>query len=294
MDLFIEIVRGSDITKRSAKLQCKPNDTTKYSVDLVIDKAELWSPDNPVLYNATASLNKDHMVIDDITERIGIRKVSIQGNSILLNGKPITIKGVNRYDEYGQFGINVPEDILRKELSLMKKVGINTIRVHYPQSSDLLSLYDEFGFMMIEEVPINWWGQNWWGGDVPVTMSLDILDQAKPVLRKMIKRDKNHPCVIIWSMGNENRTDTEIGITVMRELLKLAKSLDMTRPVTFIVALNPDGHLAFDVADIVCINMYNGTLAGKKADHISQIDSLGFQPLAKELTNHRNKIINPL
>ena len=284
MELDIEIARGADITKKSAKLQCNPNDSTKFSVNILMDHAELWSPDKPVLYTATARLKKNDAVIDDITERIGIRKVSIDGNSILLNGKPIIIKGVNRYDEYGNFGINVPEDILRKELALMKSVGINTIRVHYPQSSDLLSLYDEFGFMMLEEVPLNWWGGE--------NMSLDILDFAKPALRKMIARDKNHPCVIIWSMANECKTDNEIGITVMRELIRLTKSLDSTRPVTFVVALNPDGHLAFDEADIVCINKYNGSLAGKKADHISQIDSLGYIPLAKELTIHRNKIIN--
>jgi beta-glucuronidase len=285
MELDIEIARGTDITKKSAKLQCKPNDSTKFSVDLVMNHAELWSPDRPVLYTATARLKKNDVLIDDITDRIGIRKVSIEGTSILLNGKPITIKGVNRYDEYGNFGINVPEEILRKELALMKSVGINTIRVHYPQSSDLLSLYDEFGFMMIEEVPLNWWGQNWWG---EVNMSLDILDQAKPALRKMIARDKNHPCVIIWSMANESHTDSEIGITVMRELMKLAKSLDPTRVVTFVVNSNPSQHLAFEEADIVCVNLYNGSLSGKTCNHISEIDSLGYKPLVKDLTVYRS------
>jgi beta-glucuronidase len=143
--------------------------------------------------------------------------------------------------------------------------------------------------MMLEEVPINWWGQNWWG---EVKISLDILDQAKPVLRKMIARDKNHPCLIIWSMSNESRTDSEIGITVMRELLKLAKSLDPTRLVTFVVNGNPIEHLGFDKADIVCFNKYYGTLEGSLCDKISQIDSLGFQPFVKELKLVRNSFIN--
>lgn len=289
MGLDIEIAHGNDITRKSAKLECRPNDTTKIPVDILMDHAELWSPDTPVLYTATARLKKNDAVIDDITNLIGIRKVSTEGTSILLNGKQITIKGVNRYDEYGQFGPNVPEELLRKELALMKSVGINTIRVHYPQSPDLLSLYDEFGFIMLEEVPINWWGQSWWG---EVKVSLDILDQAKPVLRKMIARDKNHPCVIIWSMSNESNTNSEIGITVMRELLKLAKSLDPTRLVTFVVNGNPMEHLGFDKADIVCFNKYYGTLEGSLCDHILQIDSLGFQPLVKELKLVRNSFIN--
>ncbi len=290
MELEIEISNGTDNTKKTAKLFCSANDSTPFMVDLLIEDPILWSPENPVLYTAKAKLRKDGVLLDDITDRIGIRKVSIDGNSILLNGNPITIKGVNRYDEYGNYGVNVPEEKLRNELALMKSVGINTIRVHYPQSPDLLSLYDELGFMMIEELPLNWWGQKWWGEDV--TMSLDILDQAKPALRKMIARDKNHPCIIIWSMGNECQTDNETGITVMRELLGLAKLLDPTRPVTFVVALDPVGHLAFDDADIVCINKYNGTLAGKICDQMSQIDSLGYQPLVKELTFHRNSISN--
>jgi beta-galactosidase/beta-glucuronidase len=290
MELEIEISNGPDLIKKSAKLLCKANDTTQFIVALALDNPKLWSPESPSLYEVKVKLRKDDVVIDDVTDRTGIRKVSIEGNSILLNGKPITIKGVNRYDEYGNYGVNVPEEILRKELALMKSVGINTIRVHYPQSPDLLSLYDEFGFMMLEEVPLNWWGQKWWGEDV--TMSLDILDQAKPALRKMIKRDKNHPCVIIWSMCNECRTDNEIGITVMRELLKLSKSLDPTRPATFVANGNPIDHLGFDEADIVCFNKYYGTLEGSLCDNISQIDSLGFQPIVKELERVRNSFSN--
>ena len=290
MELEIELSNGGDITKKSEKLFCKPNDTTKLSVAISIDHPKLWSPESPALYTVKGKLKKDDVVIDDITDRTGIRKISTQGNSILLNGNPVTIKGVNRYDEYGNFGVNVPEELLRKELALMKSAGINTIRVHYPQSPDLLSLYDEYGFMMLEEVPLNWWGQKWWGEDV--TMSLDILDQAKPALRKMIRRDKNHPCVIIWSMCNECKTDNEIGITVMRELLRLAKSLDPTRPVTFVANGNPVDHLGFDEADIVCFNKYYGTLEGSLCDNISQIDSLGFHPIIKELERVRNSFSN--
>lgn len=289
MEVEIELSNGADKITKSARLLCNANDSTNFNIDLTIDNPKLWSPDSPALYNAKAKLKKNGAVTDEVTDRTGIRQITIKGNAILLNGNPVTIRGVNRYDEYGDLGVNVPEEILRKELALMKSVGINTIRVHYPQSPDLLALYDEFGFMMLEEVPLNWWGQKWWGKEVK--MSLDILDQAKPALRKMIRRDKNHPCIIIWSMCNECQTDNEIGITVMRELMKLAKSLDPTRPVTFVTALDPTGHLAYNEADIVCINMYNGSLAGKICERISDIDTLGYQPLVRELTTHRNKII---
>ena len=286
MDLNIAISRESAITKKSVKVRCRANEHTKTNVDFTLDHCELWSPDTPVLYTASASLTRNGSKIDDLIDRFGIRQVSVKGTSILLNGKPIVIKGTHRYDAYDRLGPNPPEKLLREELTLMKSVGINTIRVHYPASPGLLRLFDEYGFMMMEEIPLNWWGQKWWKGLKSIggeaAQSLDILDQAKSTLTKMIARDKNHPCIIIWSMANECATDNEIGITAMRELLKLAKSLDPTRLVTFVVGSDPTKHLGFDEADIVCFNKY------VECDHIRQIDSAVYKPLVRDLMLYRN------
>jgi beta-galactosidase/beta-glucuronidase len=290
MDLNVCISLDSGITNKSVKVRSKPNENTKINVDFTLEHAELWSPDTPVLYTASASLTRNGSKIDDLTDRFGIRQVTVKGISILLNGNPIVIKGTHRYDAYDRFGPNPPEKFLREELALMKSVGINTIRVHYPASPDLLSLFDEYGFMMMEEIPLNWWGQKWWKGLQSIggeaVQSLDILDQAKSTLTDMIARDKNHPCIVIWSMANECVTDNEIGITVMRELLKLAKSLDPTRLVTFVAASDPTKHLGFDEADIVCFNKY------VECDHISQIDSVVYKPLVKDLMLYRNHFGN--
>lgn len=286
MDLNIAISRESAITNKSVKVRCRPNEHTKTNVDFTLDHCELWSPDTPVLYTISAGLTRNGSKIDDLTDRFGIRQVNVKGTSIMLNGNPIVIKGTHRYDAYDRLGPNPSEKLLREELSLMKSVGINTIRVHYPASPDLLKLFDEYGFLMMEEIPLNWWGQKWWkdlksiGGQA--TQSLDILNQAKSTLTKMIARDKNHPCVIIWSMANECATDNEIGITAMRELLKLAKLLDPTRLVTFVVGSDPTKHLGFDEADIVCFNKY------VECDHIRQIDSAVFKPLVRDLMLYRN------
>ncbi|WP_018616923.1 glycoside hydrolase family 2 protein [Segetibacter koreensis] len=291
LDLDISILRDKIISSKKVKVNLKSNQRTSISVDLVITNPQLWSPETPVLYTATAALTKDDKVIDDVSDRFGIREVSVRGTSILLNGEPIHIKGVNRYDEYGRYGPVVPEKVLREELALMKSVGINFIRMHYPQSSRLLSLYDEYGFMMMEEIPLNWWGVKWYGDTI---QSLDILHFAKPALTKMIARDQNHPSIIFWSMANESETNNDIGIKVMRDLLVQAKSLDPTRLVTFVVAGSPDGHLAYDNADIVCINKYNGVFSEKSCDHISDIDKLGYEPFVKELAEHRKKLSKPI
>lgn len=282
MELEIEIARDNYSKKENVKLLCDAGDTAVAKVEVVIDDPEMWSPETPFLYTAKASIKRDNELVDEISDRIGIREVSIEGTSILLNGKPVKIKGVNRYDEYGRMGPVVPEDTLRAELELMKSIGINTIRVHYPQSPDLISLYDEYGFMMMEEVPLNWWGFENWG---EVEMSPDILHFAKPALREMIARDKNHPSIIIWSMANECATNKEPGITVIRELIRLAKSLDTTRIITYTTARDPRPHPAFDETDIVCFNKYNGL---NIARHIADIDSLGYRPTAEELALYRS------
>ncbi len=286
MNVDLNISRNSVIINKSVKVRCKPNDITKVRIDFILENAELWSPETPVLYTASASLSKNGNKIDDLTDRFGIRQVSVEGTSILLNGKAITIKGTHRYDAYDRLGPNPPEKFLREELALMKSVGINTIRVHYPASTELLDLFDEYGFMMMEEIPLNWWGQTNWKGIIPIggtaEQSLNILDQARSTLKGMIARDKNHPCIIIWSMANECVTDNEVGITVMRNLLKLTKLLDPTRLATFVAGSNPTKHLGFDEADIICFNKYVA------CDHISQIDSVCYQSLARDLVNYRN------
>ena len=291
-ELEIELARGNEVIRKNARVQCGAGDSITVRVDVGIDRPELWSPETPVLYTATARLRKGGSVIDEVSDRIGIRTISTEGTSILLNGKPITIKGVNRYDEYGRMGPTVPEETLRAELELMKQVGINTIRVHYPQSPALISLYDEYGFMMMEEVPLNWWGFDNWG---EVQESLDILDFAKPALRKMVARDKNHPSIIIWSMANECETSKEPGITVIRELIRLAKSLDSTRLITFTSARDPRRHPAFDETDIVCFNKYNGISSGGGiCKYIADIDSFAYKPTAEELALYRQYYSKPI
>jgi beta-glucuronidase len=281
LELEVEISGSTGKSIQSQKFNIGSGENKKVDLDLFLHKAELWSPDKPALYKATVRLKNKGSVIDDHSEKIGIREIKTQGQKILLNGHQFIVKGVNRYDEYDSFGPNPPEDLLRKELALMKKTGINTIRVHYPQSPQLLSLYDEYGFVMLEEVPLNWWGLKFFKEEVKQTT--DILPQAKEALTKIIKRDKNHPCVIIWSMGNECETTNEVGTTVMRELLKLGRSLDQTRLLTYVSNSEPGENPAYADADVVCVNMYHGSLQGKVCNHIGEIDSLGYYPLVNAL-----------
>src|SRR5690606_25498905 len=146
VDIQLEIVGHGDPVQRSLKAVCPPN--AKKVVDLNLDLAgvKLWSPDDPALYRANVYLDMGDDRVDAFSDRFGIRTVSVEGTSILLNGRPVQIKGSHRYDPYDRYGPNVPVELIKEELALMKSVGINTIRSHYPVSPTILDLLDEFGF----------------------------------------------------------------------------------------------------------------------------------------------------
>lgn len=231
-----------------------PPGVSSHRFALAWDRARRWSPHTPNRYTLRAALPGR----DETTVRFGVREIAIRGRQILLNGEPLWVQGVNRYDEYARYGPNAPRELVVEDLRRMKAAGVNFVRVHYPQSPELIGLYDELGFLMMEEVPLNWWGNGFSSADGEV-MKEDILEFAMPMLEGMIRRDKNHPSVAFWSMANESQTQTEVGIAVMRKLLRRARELDPTRPATFVIATKEAAeHKAFADADLVAVNIYLG------------------------------------
>jgi len=270
-------VAGHAQPAKSVRLKVAPGAKVAENLSMSLKQANRWSPDKPFLYSLVATLEAGSS-IDTVRSRFGVRRIEARGREILLNGERFRAKGVNRYDEYGRYGPKPPRNLLIEDLLRMKNAGVNFVRVHYPQSPEILSLYDEMGFVMSEEVPVNWWGNSFSGKGEEV-QSENILDQAMPALERMIQRDKNHPCVIIWSMCNESQTANPVGISVMRKLIRRAKELDRSRLVTFVISpQEAKPHRAFEDADLVAVNVYHGSLAGKIAHHISQLEELVTKP----------------
>ena len=285
-------VLGQSLPPADMKLTLAPGSTSVGNFSLILPKALPWSPDKPNLYTLRATIEaRDES--DSLTSRFGIRQVEARGHNILINGEKFVARGVNRYDEYGRFGPRPPHDLLLADLQRMKRAGINMVRIHYPQSPEILSLYDELGLVLMEEVPINWWGNDFSGkGDEVLGES--ILGQAVPALEGMIRRDKNHPCVIIWSMANESQTTKPAGIAVMRTLIRRAKELDPTRLVTFVVSTQEaKPHAAYEEADLVGINVYIGVFGPDISLHARDLDERVTRPAAeyirRELAAFPNK-----
>ena len=268
---------------RSIPLTIAATATAVRKVSLSMQNARPWSPQSPFLYSIEATIEAGGSALDAKSDRFGVRRIETRGREILLNGERFRAKGVNRYDEYGRYGPNAPRNLIVEDLREMKKAGVNFVRVHYPQSPELLSLYDEMGFVMMEEVPINWWGNPFDGKGDP-GQSEAILPQALRTLEGMIRRDRNHPCLIIWSMANESRTDSEVGISVMRKLIRRTKELDRSRLVTFVSAGGDiNRHKAYEDADLIATNFYYGVFGAPFALHASQLDEFARKPSADYL-----------
>lgn len=251
-------------------LTVRPGILTTPPLILKLNNPRWWSPQTPHLYLLEVELRSGDAVLDRLAARFGLRRIEVAGRQILLNGEPIHLRGVNRYDEYAPYGPNPPRSLVVEDLQAMRRAGVNAVRVHYPQSPELIALYDELGFLLIEELPINWWQLHPHGAG---TSENDILEPALATLERMIRRDKNHPCLVIWSMANESPTDTPLGIRTMRTLIRRTRELDPTRLVTF-VASHGDlrRHVAFAEADLVGANVYAGTLHAPIANRLAEVE----------------------
>jgi beta-glucuronidase len=249
-------------------------------IALRLPHARFWSPDTPVLYGAEATLSVDGAPMDAIAVRFGVRRIEVRGAQLLLNGEPIYIRGASRYDEYDPYGPVVPEDVLREDLLKMKRLGMNTVRNHYPQDPLLPKLLDEIGMLLMVDVPLCWWRIGFFG-EPPELDDEDVLAQAEDALDAMVKRDFNHPSIFLWSMANECGTDSEPGISAMRRLIARTRALDPTRLVTFVANHDVRAHLAFDACDLLANNLYFGLFGPREqiAVHIGEMDAKVRAPL---------------
>ena len=170
----------------------------QFNTVLNVDNPQLWSTETPNMYELELLLWESKEVIDSYSLDIGIRTIDIQGSEIMLNGKPIELKGFGRHEDspISGRGQNLPQSV--KDHDLMRWIGANSYRTaHYPYSEEDLILADKNGFLVIDEIPAVglFFEGNW--GHVE-----ERLDQCRQQISELIARDKNHPSVIMWSVAN--------------------------------------------------------------------------------------------
>lgn len=212
-----------------------------------------WSPDNPSLYYINATLSQkgtnSSLIIDDYIDRFGFREVTVSGKDILLNGKKLIIKGLNRHEDHPQFGCALPYVAMAADLNLIRDLGANSIRTcHYPNDELFLDMCDELGILI--------WEENHARGLSEADMrNSNFETQAEQVIKEMIKAHYNHPSIYIWGILNECASETEYGRECYRKQFELIRSLDTSRPCSF-ASCKFKTDICFDLPDIVSYNIY--------------------------------------
>lgn len=209
---------------------------------------ELWSPENPRLYDVELSCCGD-----EVRDRVGFREIRVDGMDIVLNGKPVFLRGISCHEDSVEHGKALTDEERLENIRAAKELGCNFMRVaHYPHSERMAQLADEMGLFLWEEIPVYW--------DIHFS-SEDTYSDAENQLTELIKRDYNRASVIVWSVGNEN-PDTDERLKFMGGLAQRAHSLDSTRLVSAACLVNTQKNAIEDrleqFLDVIGLNEYCG------------------------------------
>ncbi len=245
------------ITRKGLTVPARGQASTTACV--VILKPRLWGPppyQQPHRYLARTTLSGEGRVVDRYETRFGIRELRWDPNTGLhVNGQPVRLQGVNQHHDLGALGAAFNYRAAERQLEILQAMGANAIRLaHNPPAPELLELTDRMGFLVIDEIFDAWERKK-----TPLDFHLIFPDWHEPDLRAMLRRDRNHPSIVMWSLGNEvgEQYTGEAGAAVARRLHAIAREEDPTRPTT--TAMNyakPDMPLPAEV-DAIGLN-YQG------------------------------------
>lgn len=205
------------------------NHGEKVCMEAVVENAEHWSAEIPYLYKLLMTVEKDGRVIEVIPQNVGFRNIRMNGDTFLVNGVAIIFKGMNRHDYNPRNGRVVAKEEIEKDIILMKQFNVNAIRTcHYPDSYYLYDLCDEYGMYLIDETDLECHGFELTGDYKWITDDPTWETAYVSRMTRMIERDKNHPSIIMWSLGNESAFGCNF-----RRMTEVAHEMDSSRLVHY-------------------------------------------------------------
>jgi beta-glucuronidase len=234
-----------------------------------IHNVRLWSPADPYLYTVSVILGDKNHPIDRYELKTGVRTISVTEKEILLNGKPIYLKGFGKHEDFPIFGRGTAYPVMIKDFELMKWTGANSFRTsHYPYDEEFYNIADREGFLIIDEIP---------------AVGLFFYDEAANVIKRenickqyideLITRDKNHPSVIMWCVANEpfpknlgggdftgvakETAESDIAMKFLGGLIQRVKEQDPTRLAVLVGVMGGPSEWV-GLSDVICINRYWG------------------------------------
>ncbi len=215
---------------QSDMVTVEAGETKPISFTNTVDNPHLWSTEDPYLYNIHSVVEQNGKQVDDYNTSFGIRYYNFDAEKgFSLDGKSMKIRGVCDHHDLGCLGAAINTRAIERQLQILKDMGCNGIRTsHNPPAPELLQLCDKMGFLVLDEA-----FDMWKEPKTEYDYHLDWDEWHKRDLQDMVLRDRNHPSVIMWSIGNEipEQGDTS-GIRIARELAGIVRDLDATRPIT--------------------------------------------------------------
>lgn len=283
-----QVAEGRMFTPERSKLQ-----TVELSLPSIkIENPQLWSCETPNLYTAEIVLSHNGTVVDRVVETFGIRTLEFSKESgFKLNGKKVFLKGIAIHHDLGALGAAVFDEAIERQFKRLKEFGYNHVRTsHNPYSESYLRLADKYGILIVDELIDKWSSSNsYWGGRVPFTQ---LWYQLIP---EWIKRDRNHPSVILWSLGNELQMREDLagfptgdwGVTTYKIFDTLTKRYDATRKTT--VAMFPSRAGAINRHD----SDFNEKIIPPELSAVTEIASFNYRYMdyAKYLETYPDLII---
>lgn len=267
LDLSAGIGRNNrNVANGKTTITVTPHSTKEYKKRITIQRPELWSPDAPNLYSAHIVLEKEGVKYDESTENFGIRTIAYSAEEgFILNGTPVTLNGGCLHHDNGILGAAAYKDAEYRKARLMKEAGFNAARTsHNPPSESFLDACDELGLLVIDES-----FDGWRDSKTPHDYST-LLDQWwTRDLEAMVLRDRNHPSVFCWSIGNEIiERKSPLAVLTAHAFAGYVRKLDPTRPVTSaLAAWDKDWEIYDPLAAAHDIVGYNYMMHKGPSDH---------------------------
>ena len=271
LDMCFKIAQDASIgggfsSMHSRTVRVKPHEELEVSHLFDVPHAHLWSPDTPHLYHATLTISENNKPIDVTTQTFGIRSIAFNSEQgFLLNGRPIKLNGGCLHHDNGILGAAAFDRAEERKAELMKAAGFNAVRTsHNPPSEAFLDACDRIGLLVIDEA-----FDGWRSAKNPYDYSTLIDEHWQADLSALVLRDRNHPSIFAWSVGNEVIERKEIQVvTTARKFAKLCRQLDPTRPVTSaLCAWDSDWEIYDPLAEAFELVGYNYMIHKHATDH---------------------------
>ena len=256
---------GKEVSNTSSDIHIKAGESLKLSHRLSVKNPTLWSIKNPYLYQLVVDIKSEGEILDTYSTPFGIRTFRFDPNKgFLLNGEHIKLKGTNNHHAGGPLGSACMEYTYERQLKILKEMGCNALRTsHNPPSPEFLNAADKLGFVVIDEI-----FDEWEKGKTDFGYSPHFYKWYERDVKNWIKRDRNHPSVVAWSIGNEVREqwDNTKGPEIGKLILAAARKYDTTRPFTIgadgVPGLNSSG-----LGEMLDLVGYNYQESLYEADH---------------------------